>query len=1380
MPISTGMTAEAIIFAINSAIKLSNNIRRAYAQSIRSKTLVLPLPDFDPNIKFDTVLSFFIGNKAYIKRVERLEVLHKEAIQNSELTDNKDWEEYLEYYKVFHAIHHGKTQGLDVVGDDLVNLLRIRQWETNPKGRTTVLQLVAGTLVEIGIDLLLQVPGVVNTQSAHGRALKSFLNAFDQIPFAEGDNLKETFSRHLLPRLFAAGAESLAELSPEIAEDEKLRRFVRHTAEGIATDLYQKAENLGPKEQREAAYWGQMVLRSMINNAGTLVFNAPEEMFGTNGPVSDIIKSTGGTLLDALLNDDPEKVQFRKAISIETLDKMAHATLAIVAEHPNIIAPGNQKGIQQIIADVAAAVNQEEFQQKGFLPEIARIVLEQSAGHMDTLWEESSDGPKHLLVTAAQQMLSLLSEKHGDAPWRPVLTKGHLLEITEELLDEVVQNPAWITDKAREGSVLSQVLDITFRSLSQIPKEERVNADIVKWLIQLNLQTALTSRQVLEELEWGTEEEETVILQKALELIFHCVFPTTTGEPGASLSKMELLTELTEYVMEVAIRQHPGRRGLVLLELVLFDSGVDYSQGVNRALADELIDASLNALAAHPQLATNHEVLRQILAGVAGAMNSAKLQQPGLLPFLAQLALEHTALNTHLIIDAEQGQPRQLLVTALEHILTALSTKDETGNWRPEITGLQALGLIEDLLDETVRHPEWVSGEAAEGAPLKEVLDAVFGALAKIPKTERLSPNVFEDMLALSLNTLSANPLVLQKIRLAEDEEEKAVIQQALELIFSFVFPSGQGESPRIHLLEELLDYTLGIVISRHPDKRGLLLTELILFDSGIDYSRGFDETLANQLVDAALDALASQPELLARPEALKQIIGGLAAALDSANLKQPGLLPVLAQLVLEKTAMNAGLLIEAEEEEPRYLLVIATGQILSALSAKDEEGNWRPGISPALAHDILEQLLDETVRHPFWITQKVNDQSLLSRLLEVTFRALKGIPQGYRLSPNTLELILQLNLRAAAASPQVLSQARFAGDQEEKAILRHSLDLLFAFLFPASGSGEAHRAYLLEVLLAYILEVIISNHPNKRGLILVGLILSEDNGIDFSEGFDELLANQLLDAALEVLHQQPVLVSRDQALQRIIADIAGALRDSGLQRQELLPELIRLSLDKAASHLDLLFGLEEEEPDKLLAIAARQVLKAIAEEPRSGKWKPRLTNSQIIEIVDIIYETIIAQPQWARREALIYRLLEAVFRALEAVPATLKLAYQTTRSIIEMAIDAANRQPQFLAEMQLTSRGHKHIMLRFALEGLMEVIYVNNSGEEEITWHLSRPTILESLASFYLEALSRTPGEKADFERLLKQIQSAIDLWKQDLSKPWESILATLETEIS
>ena len=53
-----------------------------------------------------------------------------------------------------------------------------------------------------------------------------------------------------------------------------------------------------------------------------------------------------------------------------------------------------------------------------------------------------------------------------------------------------------------------------------------------------------------------------------------------------------------------------------------------------------------------------------------------------------------------------------------------------------------------------------------------------------------------------------------------------------------FSYPKKRPKVNRLQLFMELLEYIVDVILREHPDAEGLLLVELLLFDSGVDYSR--------------------------------------------------------------------------------------------------------------------------------------------------------------------------------------------------------------------------------------------------------------------------------------------------------------------------------------------------------------------------------------------------------------------------------------------------------------------------------------------------------------------------------------------------------------
>jgi hypothetical protein len=815
----------------------------------------------------------------------------------------------------------------------------------------------------------------------------------------------------------------------------------------------------------------------------------------------------------------------------------------------------------------------------------------------------------------------------------------------------------------------------------------------------------------------------------------------------------------------------------VLLRAILDDDAgrVSLRETISVKTLDELVQVTLEVVAAHSSLISGERNLEDLIAQTALALQETSLNQPGLLPEILRIILEQSARHLPVLWPATEGTAGHLLVSALRQILTVISRNAERNGWEASFSHSDWRDLLEFLLSEVVANPAWINEEVRGRPVLAEVVDVAFGALRHLPEGERLSPEVLHYIIRLSLRTALTSESVLDALPWSTDERETIILEQALQLIFIVVYDKKTPKLSRLELLEELLEYVLETIIAEHPNRAGLVLTELVLFESGIVYAQGFNADLADALIDAALLAFANYPELVTQNEGMQHLVRSLARAVDSAGLRQPGLLPFLLRLVLEKTGEHAHVLIDADTGTPRHLLVLATREILAALTRREaREGRWRPGLSPEQGLYILELLLEEVVRYPDWITGATEEDTVLRTVLDTVFDVLETVPTGSRLSTGTLELVIQSSLYAAVRSPRVLAEVRFATDSLERSILEHALRMVFSFIFPTEDDTPAHRLHLLEEFLSYIMDGLLLRYPNERGLILIDLVLFGQNGINFSEGFDEAQAEQLVESALLALDQYPELVGRDRVLQLLVSDVAGALLDSGIGQPALLPELLRLTIESTARHLHLVLDMEEEEPVNLLVIALEQTLKAIADPPRSGRWKPRLSREQILDILEVIYEAVLDHPQWVGQEPLIYDILEALFRALEAVPPRQPLSYRVVRMLLQALLEAARRDWRFMVKVQASEYGHYHILMRFALEDLFILLY-DSEQSEATRWHLSQRPVIEALVEYFLLLVSEEGGDLEAVARAKARLEEVVAIWQQDFRRTFEEVLEQL-----
>lgn len=1049
-------TAEAIIFAINAAIRLGRNAQRAYAKSLTSTKLVLPLPAFDREISPIVADTYFsdpdeiTGGARFLPLIARLQELHKRSIGfgANDMLNAEEKEEYLDYYrKLFVSQQADRSATLSddrINADDVATLLSIRQYRKGGRPGTSPLQILAGTLVEIGIDYFSQVPGALNTQSASGRAMKHFLGALDQIPFSDQEAMQQ-HAPTILPSLFIAAAESLAELSPQISGDPKIQSFVAAVGKDVGAELANRLAKLPPNQHDEAVQWGRLILRSAVSSSAQYVLSSPADWFDTNEGASKLIQSTGLVLLDEILQD-PHKIDLGKAFNNETLDRVMQSAFGVIAEHPQLIQGDN--GFRQIVSGVCQTLKNSSFNRPDYVPELMRLILENTGRHLRLFWQKPGEGPlpgpEQLYLLAMELILTELSRPSPNG-WEPHLSKTQLLFIVEQLLNEVVLNPALIETEIQERPILSEMVRITLDALSTVASDQRLSADTFQWLLQLNLRVVAASPQVLRRIHWTDDAHEEAILQQVLSLAFTYVFQRNPVSPA---ERIQLLTDLLDYIMEVIISKHPDERGLLLVQIILFDSpGVDFTGGFNRQLANALLDASLDTLGAHPELISSKEGLAQVIAGVARALDASSFKKADILPELVRLVLENTALNAQLVLKADTHESRFLLVVFVQELLLALSNKENPDEvWQPQLSPAEAMGIIERLVEEIILHPEWLTPNEAGQLLLQDVLSAVFGALKKMRPGEKLPPQALEGLILLALQAAITSRAVLRKIHWGSDTQERAILERALALLVGFVY-QGAGVPPqqRTQRLAELADYILDTLLIAYPDERALLLLDLILFENnGIDYSRPFDAAMAQDLVDSLLEVVAAHPELISQQEVFRSILAQTAGALSAAKLPFTELLPELIRLMLRYSAAHSSQLLQVSAGSPRLLLATILEQVLLAITVPPKRGRWSPSLNATQILDIVDTVLAETVRHPQWLGNK----KFIQITIEAIWTAMGEIRSGQELPYATIRLLVSSALAAVASRQQLILTIIQPDGSRSQLALQYSVGTLMITLY--------------------------------------------------------------------------------------------------------------------------------------------------------------------------------------------------------------------------------------------------------------------------------------------------------------------------------------------
>jgi hypothetical protein len=1005
-------SAQAIIFAINSALRLSRNIRRAYANSLKSKSILLPLPSFNDKPNPFTINRFFeLEGARFVEEIEALKYLHRK--NQVEVLSREELDEYQEYYRsLFFIVAEGesdpqiKEAGLQT--DDLLSLLKIRQWEKDAKFASTTLQLVAGTIVEIGIDYFNQFPKSIQSETVMGQALSRLLGALDTIPFSEEEDFKKAISQKVIPRLFITAVETIQELPEEWVRDEKLRQFIEAISRGLNEDLYERiGPDLSTDEMDEVIQWGQLLMSSLIRNAGQYAFSSPNRVFDLSQGQEQLVSSTGLIIMDLLYAEDELKLDLKKLFTSGHLDMLVKNAFAIFSDYPELLTKDDR--LRSLVKEVSLAVAESPLPLSHLLPEILRLILEKTALHLPTIWNQDEEEVGHLLVVTLQAFLEALNRSFSEGKWR--LSSRQLIALLELLMDEVIQHPA----------LLNKI---------------------------------------------GVGEEDTeaqVLLAEIVALAFEYIYQKE-DRTLSPLEKAARLKDLLRLFLELILRKLPDESGKELVILLLSpEEGLGWTRR-----PDQLREVALLLLAFLEDQAiqlSKDPALRRILSDLFRLLRTHWPEREAESIDIIRLVLEAMARHTQYLLSIEEDDIEYIVVLAVKYLLEELNPDPMEDGLVSELNEGQRMHLFGFLLEEVLKRPAWITATIGRDRLLSQLIRISFEALQKMPAAQRASTNTLSYLLDINMRAIASDTRILNKIRWSHDEEEKVILEKLIELVLNFVFEESASLQKAEQALD-LIDFLLQKVLQHHPNHLGLRIAAFLLEeDSRLQLSRGINEAMVDLYLDTLLDILTTHPDIVSPNPNIQRIITGVAQALQESGLDRPGLLPRVLQLVLLHTADAIEL--EVEDGQMKKVLLEALRQILQALSFAPEKGQWKPVFNGDHILEIVLYLLGEISENPDW----VGEEPKVFQTLHIIFESLESIPRHHRPSFSLIKLMIIKLFEAVRNHPGYLNVLQDEAEEGKRVlalILEYLFDAIYKQVSIRATIGVLHQPSVMDALLDY------------------------------------------------------------------------------------------------------------------------------------------------------------------------------------------------------------------------------------------------------------------------------------------------------------------------
>jgi hypothetical protein len=580
--------AELIMFAIRSAIKLGQQSRSAYVDATRRRELVLPLPNFPTAITVDSAGGYFIGEGVrHVRRPSRLaDLVDKWKVRTPLVAAEV---EELRVLRCECFVQDLTEAGLPVTAADvstfapegLQALLAVRQWGRGTDPTPSALQRVGATLIEIGVDYLATIPGAVNANSTAGKLAQAALTGLEPLRLAE-------ISISELPaRLFVATLETVSSQPGLLTGDPKVQELVKVTARGLAEDVGARVAAMRASgdtdSSREArvAEWGELVFRSVLGTGGRMVLEDPKTFLGLEPAGEAALVSEVGKGVLSLVLDGPD-AGLARVFSREGIDTVLKTALATVAKHPELLAGTRDQGLRALLVAIAGELGQfETVLTPALLPEVTRLILEQTGEHLEVLWPEMARKPEHhLLLTAARTSLGILTKAPpAGARWKPAFGRQELLAVTGTVFDELVQNPAWLVSAAGDGNTSLKVALAAALDVLRARGTSQLGVGTAAEVMQASIRAVALRAEFLDRMPAGDPIAGQPVLAAALDAILATIFDPPGARAAWRLARADAVVGLVQIGLGELARRGASPQRVAALHNVLREQAAGIEAG---------------------------------------------------------------------------------------------------------------------------------------------------------------------------------------------------------------------------------------------------------------------------------------------------------------------------------------------------------------------------------------------------------------------------------------------------------------------------------------------------------------------------------------------------------------------------------------------------------------------------------------------------------------------------------------------------------------------------------------------------------------------------------------------------------------------------------
>jgi hypothetical protein len=1161
------VNSQIILFAIQAAVRLEGQVRQAQIDRIKNHSINLLLPQFDGNANVKSAVRWFTrsGASNISDDLELVQLVEKAEVDRGGLSDAERERIIKEYTKIRNLDEGHVKFGGGIPKEHIFALTEVKQWEDGKNPTPSPLQRIGGALIEIGVDYFKTTPYLANANSPQAKMLCSFLDAVDEIDFAEGQ-LQDIASKMMFATL-----ETIDHGTGFLSGDDKSGKLLKSLAKGIISDVnnFVKTEGAGNLfKQEQAKQWGQIVFKSVLSTAGEAVLNNPNKFLGDSGG-AEMVQSVGNCLVKGIMEDidagDGAIVSLKNVFTADTLDKVTKASFEVLAEHPEWYAVDNE-GVKNILTQLTKEIaNYPNQLGMDMLPDLVTMILTQTSGNLELIYQGDPSKPaNNLLIKATTIVLGTLQDAvpvEAGQPWKPIFTKSNTIALVDVVLQEVVSKPEWILTEAEDASpVLKDVLSATFQSLQGVSvgnMSTTTKMNIVKSAIN-----AVTIQQgLLEKMNVNGEQKQ--LLNYCIDIVLDLAFSQKANAKAKwALASGQALDMMIDGVLH-RIAVEGASDDVLNLTKEFLNGEIDSlteGQGLNvKALAaklksgdslQSLMQNSINAATriSATLLAENPGLIKIENAGIKNMINHFVDMlatfpddfSKAALPSLAQMVILNASSNIGTIIGDNTDNPaKNLLVMTSQTVLSQLASTDENGKVTIKYTSEQALGLVNTTIQYVVNNPSWILDATGQKSPiLEQALSATMKALEGVD-VMKMTNDTKINIIQSAIGAVALRQDLLNKVNI--DGQETELLSGGIEIALSMAFGEKASAEAKWALMSgDVMDELINGVLHRIAKEGGsedvLGLTKEFLAGELQDLTDGQplniqsvisklkSEEGLQSLMKNSLNAATRITATLLTDNADKIKLGNdnvkglVVQIMDSlANFQSDfslSVLPDLAMMLAIDTSDNLGTLIGGDGEDPgTNLLVMATQTVMKTISSTDENGKVSITFTPDQTLNLVDTVIQQVISKPQWVTSAAGKASpLLEDALTATMAALDGA------SILSLSNESKINIMKAAVSAVGMNKSFMnkVGVESDFA-MKVALDMVFKAAqgeFKV-GEGEDLTGVITGVLTETAKENIqwaLSDNATLESLsgAVLGRLASEGTSEETLKMTNQLLANSI------------------------------------------------------------------------------------------------------------------------------------------------------------------------------------------------------------------------------------------------------------------------------